>query len=154
MRGNARFLPVHSHCVANDCNLPTLFVKILYVLALSMLLIIFQSQIHFHFLLSANFSSAFLAWFSHLNLISYERVPKFLFSVTLLAFLFPYWYAAICCSGTPLSTSCVSGHFNKRWNSLSSPAKWRHLSLSSPLRSFHFPDSQPEPCYLFHFFLS
>jgi len=40
--GNTRFLPEHSHCVANDCRLPTLYVKILYVLALSMLLIIFQ----------------------------------------------------------------------------------------------------------------
>jgi hypothetical protein len=42
VHGNTRFLPVHSHCVANDCILPTLLVKILYVLDMSMLLISFQ----------------------------------------------------------------------------------------------------------------
>ena len=141
------------HYIANDYSLSMLFIMI-ENLSYSCVLIALHFYIKSHSCSSPKLSSAFLAWFSHLHLILYARVPKLLRSEAFLTasclLLFPRWSVAVCSSGAPLP---ASGHFNNRWYSLSSAAHRRHQTL--PVHpSFYCPDCQPELCYASSFFQS
>ena len=78
-----------------------------------------------------NFSSTFLALFSHLHLIMYARMLKFLCSVAVLTFSISLSaVSSLICDHLLFRSSslhlCVPGHFNNRWDLFSCTHKW-HL---------------------------
>jgi hypothetical protein len=111
---------------------------------LSMLFTACQSYKRTNSCSPSNLSSLFLAWFSHLHLILYARLPKFLCPVvffTVSIFLIPI-SPLIFGNFLPRTSSlhlCFSGHFYNGWD-----------SLFSPMHRKHFPPSVTPPrplCY-------
>jgi hypothetical protein len=78
--GSIKFLPVHIHYIANDYSLSILYIISWKVLVLSTLIIVFQSSHNLILPSAVNLSCASFASFSHLHLISYTRLPNFLYS--------------------------------------------------------------------------
>jgi hypothetical protein len=163
------FLPVHLHCTANDCSLSMLYIIIWEALVLPKLLTVSHSYIQSHYCSPPNLSSAFLAWFFHLHLILYARVPKFLCSLAFLTVsIFEIAVSSLICGHLLFRSSslhlCVFGHFNNRWDSLSPRdlwsqtgyADWRYPSFTSvrPEKWRRSSSSTPQPLpseyFLFH----
>jgi len=103
-----------------------------------------KSYIRFNSCSPSNFSSLYLAWFSHLHLILYARLPKFLGSVVFFTVsIFLIAISSLIFGNFLLRTSplhlCVSGHFYNGWDSLFSPVPRKYFPHSvTPPRSLCF----------------
>jgi hypothetical protein len=136
-------IPVHFLSIASDHSFSLLFVMIWKVLVFYKS---FMSKVtHANLILPSSFpnlSSLFFAWFSNLHFILCAKVHWFLCSVTfLIVSIYLTAVLGFMCGHLLFRSSsphlCISGHFNSRWNSLSSCAHSRHL----PLFPFHQPQS-------------
>jgi hypothetical protein len=83
--GNTKFFLVHIPSIAIDYSLSVLFIMICKVLILSMLFMSFYFYMQSRPCPPSNSNSAFFTWFSHLHLIFYARLLKYLSSMAFLA---------------------------------------------------------------------
>ena len=113
----------------------------------------FLTHMSSHTSLSLTFRSTFLAWFSYLHLVLHAMVPNSLSSVAFLSVnnflvatfsLIPRHF--LFRSSSP--HLCVSGYFNNKCISLSSPARGWHLPFAiHPLATFSIQIPKPELFY-------
>ena len=141
--------PSFCQCTPPILLMPTvLFIRIWKALVLAMLVIAFHYYIRCHSCSPPNLRSALISWLFLFAFSIYATVPKFLswvslfvVSIFLMATFSLIWGHALLRSfSVHLS---VSGHFNNKWDSLSSPNHRRHLTFSVPplLAPFSFQNS-------------
>ena len=90
-----------------------------------------------------NFSSPFFTWFSHLCLILYRSLPKFLNSLTMLTVsIVPSAISSLIFDYLCLSISsvhlCFSAHFNNTWNSMGLAVLLSPQGTSTPVTLLSF----------------
>ena len=103
----------------------------------SKLFITYRSYVQSSSCSPPNLCYSVFTWFSNLHLILFERVPKFLCSVAFLTVrIFPITIFLLICGHLLFSISshhiCLSGHFENRWDPISSVAHRNHLPILLP----------------------